>query len=300
MSGPKCDEIVLSKAEEEKLRRFYEEQLQRERELLCRMREEERRERLRLEEEEKRRREEERRRGEEAQKKKEQDYRDGVTDYMRKLQEMEQEQDAAREKFEEAFATYMAACAVAGEKPRTFVYEPGAGEKLEKELRAESERLREQAVADACEKQVDGWIDRTIEEMGYHIIGKREQTEGTKALSKLYRYDEKTALHVIGVGGQFTMEIVATDDRERPLKETEKDELTGSMEHFCEDYKRIRNKLEESGKLEIKNVFHMPVDRKYAALMNESDYRKTKKHVISRGADYTAASTEEEAKRRYE
>ena len=39
MSGPKCDEIVLSKAEEEKLRRFYEEQLQRERELLCRKRE---------------------------------------------------------------------------------------------------------------------------------------------------------------------------------------------------------------------------------------------------------------------
>lgn len=301
MSGPKCDEIVLSKAEEEKLRRFYEEQLQRERELLCRKREEERRERLRLQEEEKRRREEEKRRREEEQKKKQQDYKDGLSEYMSKLQEMEREQDADREEFDEAFEIYMAACAVTGENPRTFVYEPGAGKELADKLREESERLREQTVANACEKQVDGWIDRTIEEMGYHIIGKKEQTEGIRAVSKLYRYDEKTALHVIGVGGQFTMEIVATDDRERPLKEAEKEALTGSMEHFCEDYKRIRNKLEESGKLEIKNVFHMPVDRKYAALMNESDYRKTKKHIISRGVDYTAASTEEEeAKRRYQ
>ena len=48
-------------------------------------------------------------------------------------------------------------------------------------------------------------------------------------------------------------------------------------------------------------IYKMPVDRKYAALMNESDYRKTKKHIISGGVDYTAASTEEEeAKRRYQ
>ena len=137
MSGPKCDEIVLSKAEEEKLRRFYEEQLQRERELLCRKREEERRERLRLQEEEKRRREEEKRRREEEQKKKQQDYRDGLSEYMSKLQEMEREQDADREEFDEAFEIYMAACVVAGENPRTFVYEPGVGKELADKLRSD-------------------------------------------------------------------------------------------------------------------------------------------------------------------
>lgn len=278
MSGPKCDEIVLSLEEETDIRESYEERLRLERERIRQRRRQEYEERKRLKEE---------------RKNQVRSYNAGVEEQLRALREAEEE--AYQEEFEEALAAYEAAAALAGVEPRPYSFKSGQGERLVRELCEETEALKSQTVAKACQERVEGWIDRTIEEMGYHVIGQRETNGAFRAISRLYQYDENTALHVIGVDGQFTMEIVAVDQVDREPTKAEADRLTGSMERFCADYQQIRERLEESGSLEVKQVFHMPVDKRYAAVVNQSAYQETgkteeqRRHtaaVVRRGADY--------------
>lgn len=252
MSGPKCDEIVLS----EERRRKFEETLRLEKERIEKEREERRR---RMEEW--KRKEKERREQEEKRKKtiRELDdfdmYMDAVLD---KIQETQQEgissgdEDLDREGFEAAM------------------------EQLQQE-----EAAAEAVFVENCQREVCMVVEETIQEMGYQLIGSKASDEST---STLYRYDDKTAINVTDAKGQFTMEIVRMDVVGRAATAQEADELARCMENFCTDYRKIQKKLRDNG-LEVRNeLFHLPPDSKYACIVNASEYAMVKDKKGSRRA----------------
>lgn len=239
-------------------------------------------------EEEERKRKEERQREEERRLKEE---RQREEERRRK----EREARIAKEReivlaFNDAVADYQVAANLAGVTPEHYEFSPQTAEAIVGKLREESEKLRQQAINEACSRRVDELIDQAVEGMGYHLLGTRETNGVHRAVSRLYRYDENTALHVIGVDGQFTMEVVAVDNVDREPTEREKERLEKSMEHFCGDYERIMERLEETGALEIKPIFHMPVSKKYASVINKTAYRSEEKEKqrMAHSADYMA------------
>lgn len=296
MSGPKCEEITLSKNERKRIRQEQEERLRRERERIREEKEKERREQERIRKEQERR-EQERQQEEKRRKREAANAYNRAVETQLKAYEAEQEKvaKAERKAFDEAVADYEAAASLAGVIPKRYDFPSKDVKKLTEKILEESRKLEKQALDAAYSQKVDDWIDRTVEEMGYHLIGQR-QTEGQQyAVEKLYRYDEDTALHVIGVDGQFTMEVVALDNISREPDSEEQERLMGSMERFCEDYQIIQSKLEQTQALEIKQIFHLPPDKKYASVVNQTRYRKADKPRMSHGADYMA-STDSTAK----
>lgn len=279
MSGPKCEVILLNEEEQERIRQEQEARLNRERERIRQRREQERRRQERREEE---------RLEKEKQRKK-----DAAVAYDREIERQVEAyearkasgEDAARKVFEEAVVDYEAAAALAGIVPEKYDGAVGNLKKLTKEIQAECGRLRQQALEMACRQEVDGWIDRTVEEMGYHLIGQRSDG-GEHAAAKLYRYDEETALHVIHADSQFTMEVVALDHVNRAPDPEEKERLLRKMDDFCEDYALIQSRLKRTQALEIKPVFHLPPDKKYASVVNQAGYQKVSAPRMIHDADY--------------
>lgn len=218
----------------------------------------------------------------------------------REREEREREERKQYQIFEDAVVDYEAAANLAGVSPVHYEFSPETAGTVIEKLREECEKLRKQALDAACSRRVDELIDQTVEDMGYHLLGTRETSGTHRAVSKLYRYDENTALHVIGVDGQFTMEVVAVDRVDREPTEKEKERLEGSMERFCGDYERIMGRLEQTGKLNIKPVFHMPVNKKYASVINKTAYRKEekKKRGMIHGADYMSKTGGNESVRK--
>lgn len=304
MSGPKCDAIELEEQERKRQEKAY---LQR----LLKAQEKQRREveeKRRQEEEERHLREAEKRRRLEAEVRERQEFDTSVEAlYQEQLriqrqrekgrqqeeQQRQQEQNL-RDRFYEALSLYKAAAVLAGKEPQQPVFDPfTAGDQILR-MQKETEQLREQFLEQTCRREVNELIDQVITDMGYQVIAERITEADKGAQARLYRYDENTVISVISVDGQFTMEVVAVDQKDRPVTREEADRLYGSMERFCEDYEKIRKKLLETGKVVSKNIFHMPPDRGLARVVNRSEYQELEKRRRY-GDDYTAETVTESA-----
>ena len=255
MSGPKCDEFYLS---EEEIQRQQEEQ-----------------ERLLREEEERIRREEERR----IREAKERHQRAVTVETNATLELLKQVQpDPQQDKFNEVYYAYQAAATLAGEEAKVYNYEKDTAAVFISEMEAATKRWKEKSLEVKCRQRVDEIICETIEEMGYELIGENvsEKTSGaTQPAAHLYAYDEDTAISVISANGQFTMEVVAIDEKDRSVTEKEADTLEKEMHAFCGDYETLLKRLEEKHVIHKSNVFHMPPSKRYARVINTSAYKKS-------------------------
>ena len=70
------------------------------------------------------------------------------------------------------------------------------------------------------------------------------------------------------------MEVVALDRQDRPAKPEEAERLYESMGKFCEDYEKIKERLEETGQVVSRNIFRLPPDRRLARVINREEYEK--------------------------
>lgn len=278
MSGPKCDDFFLSdweyiQQQEEEERRFQEEKRRREEEA-----------RRRAAEAERRRREEEeaRRLAEEQKREREQQFQSDVQDLMAQLQQMENtssqsgtEETGLEQDFFDAYLSYQTAAEEAGEEAISYEFSPKMASFMIENLQKETARLRELALAQRCQKRVNEIIDETIIEMGYELIGVAEKKGDVRTDSRIYQYDENTAISIIEENGQFTMEVVALDTQSRRATETEAQALEQKMRVFCDDYDKICERLAQDERLQRRSVFHMSPDKKYARVVNKNKYQNT-------------------------
>lgn len=120
-------------------------------------------------------------------------------------------------------------------------------------------------------------IDEAMEEMGYALSGHREveKKSGKRFSNKLYKFDEGTAVCVTcSSDGQITMELGLVDTEDRLPTDTESSELKDDMTSFCDEYRKIEEKLREKG-VEPKRIQVLPPDAQYAQVINVSDYDMT-------------------------
>jgi len=262
MSGPKCDMFSLS---EEEVQRQQEEQAR----LLL---EEQRKIR---EEQERRRREEEKRKREEEEKKRRRIAAD-AEDTLQLLKALDT--NPLKEEFQETYCEYRAAAVIAKEVAEEFEYSETNASLVIAKMCKDIEAWKEKSLLRSCAKRVNELIDETIEEMGYELIGEKTNEKEDQPMAKLYQYDENTAISVISLNGQFTMEVVERDDVDRAATEEEAEQLETHMEEFCEDYEKLKERLAAKQVIHSRNVFHMPPDKAYARIVNTSAYRTKRKH----------------------
>jgi len=262
MSGPKCDMFSLS-----------EEEVQRQREEQKRLLLEEQR-RIRAEQERRRREEEKRKR--EAEEKKRRQIAADAEDTLQLLKVLET--NPLKEEFQEIYCEYRAAAVIAKEVAEEFEYSDTNASLVIAKMRKDIEAWKEKSLLRSCAKRVNELIDETIEEMGYELIGEKSNEKEDQPKAKLYQYDENTAISVISVNGQFTMEVVERDNVDRAMTAEEAEQLETQMEEFCEDYEKLKERLAAKQVIHSRNVFHMPPDKAYARIVNTSAYRTKRKH----------------------
>lgn len=295
MSGPKCDEIELSEEEIERQRIRYEEKLRRKKERILREKERKHQEEIQ------RREEKQRKLAEDAQTLREERIREEevrmreeirVDDYDRRMKEsreafQKQQEEVLIKEFEEALAEYEAVAELSEKPLREYSFQRETAKQEIAEMREAVECIKYMSIQSICRNRVSSLIDETIEGMGYHILAEKQTKGQHHAVSKLYQYDENTVIHVLDVDGQFTMEIAAVDQTDRMPTEREKKMLTDSMTLFCKDYEKIKDCLEQTDEIVIKPVFHMPVQEKYARIINREGYTGKKgTKDKGRSADY--------------
>lgn len=263
MSGPKCDFFVLSEEEVERKRREQEVRLQ----AIQRKRQEE--EQRKLWQQEERRKE----------------IVNKETDETLELLKA-MSLDSQKKEFDEVYCEYCAVAELVGKEAECFVYAKENASSLIDTMKRAMDDWKKEDMEQQCAKRVNEIIDETIEEMGYELIGEKTSTNHAQASAKIYQYDGDTAISVIEADGQFTMEVVAIDSIDRAVTQEEGAQLESSMGEFCKDYEQLKQRLADKNVCNMKNVFHLLPDKKYARVVNTSSYQKKRKKKVY-SDDYT-------------
>lgn len=190
-------------------------------------------------------------------------------------------------KFEELYAEYEVLADELSVPKKQFVFSLESIEELEKEIQDMQkiiQRKEEQEYISEC-------VDKSIQEMGYKVIGNREvvRKDGRRFTNELYLFDEGTAVNVTySEEGQITMELGGLDGQDRIPSEAECQSLAQDMVSFCDDYLKIEEKLKEMG-IVTHRVSILPPEAQFAQIINTSDYRM-KEDVVSYEARKTHKS----------
>lgn len=247
MSGPKCNEYVLS---EERRRAEYE-RLERE----LRRIEEERREEERRQKERERRLEEERRRREEEKRLEEE----------RRIEEERRRREEEKRREEER---------IRKEKQDREDYAVSFNEQEEREFQALLDAMFEQREQEIVAEA----IDEALEEMGYEMVASMTPKVQTDNLcrAQVYEFSEGTGIQVMAANGQISLEIVGIGNNNRVPTEQESEYLEQQMEQFCDAYKVLEQKLEEKGIVRAAAIRHNSPDKKFARILNVSAFQQKK------------------------
>ena len=303
MSGPKCDAIELAQREKQRRKEEYQKKLAARQEKI-RARERAERERKQREEELIARERERKRQAEEAafrERQREEAFNELVRKEYLSLQRFQEEREekrrqqeeilGLRKRFEEARCLYQAAAELAGKPAEEFSFAPERAKEQIGQMCRMAEAMQEQTVEKECRAQVNALIDKVITDMGYELMAEKTCGGEEETRAGLYRYRGNTAISVIESNGQFTMEVVALDRRERLPRPEEAQALYETMGAFCEDYEKIKEKLEDSGQVVSTNIFHMPPDKRLARVINRETY-ETRSHGKKRKYDAEYTMTE--------
>lgn len=264
MSGPKCDYYELSNEY------YIREQKRLEREL----REEAKR--LRLEEE--RRKKEEKKKEEEQIK-----YANNFSNEMNKLSALleaadkEEELNSQKNSYDDIYSEYLALTKLLEIEAIDFVKDAASYTNAIEAVNKEYERLKEELLNQRCRQEVNAIIDETIEKMGYELIADKKSKSKKEYISSLYKYDDNTAISMMSVNGQFTLEVVALDQVDRIVSNDEAIMLENKMKDFCQDYDKLKDLLDNDERLQGHNIYHMKPSKEYARIINTSIYTPDKR-----------------------
>ena len=174
------------------------------------------------------------------------------------------------EEYERLIEEYKIIAEQLGEKTKSIPL----SEKAISDLTAEISRLEAVLIADEEKAYISKCVDEVMLEMGYSLIGSREVTKrsGKHFTNELYLFDEGTAVNVTkSDNGQITMELGGLDSSDRLPDDSESRKLADEMTVFCNDYKKIEQKLREKG-IVTNYISLLPPDEQYAQIINTNDY----------------------------
>lgn len=149
--------------------------------------------------------------------------------------------------------------------------------------------MDKEAAEDARNAYISESVDAVMQEMGYDVLGFREVTKksGRHFRNELFDYGEGVAVNVTyAQNGQISMEIGALDSEDRLPDDEETGQLCATMEHFCEDYDIIQQKLLERGVI-LARPDRKPPSPAYAQVINTSEFdmlRETQDFQVKRTA----------------
>ncbi len=174
------------------------------------------------------------------------------------------------EEYERLIEEYKIIAEQLGEKTKNIPL----SERAVDDLTAEISRLEAVLIADEEKAYISKCVDEVMLEMGYSLIGSREVTKrsGKHFTNELYLFDEGTAVNVTKAdNGQITMELGGLDGSDRLPDDSEIRKLADEMTAFCNDYKKIEQKLSEKG-IVTNHISLLPPDEQYAQIINTNDY----------------------------
>lgn len=186
------------------------------------------------------------------------------------------EYEKCYKEFEEIYSEYIALCDLYYFVAQEY---PCCAESIDK-LKAEIQRIKDEAADDDEQAYIAECIDEVMEEMGYSVLGSREVTKknGKHFRNELYTYGEGTAVNVTySSDGRIAMELGGIDVSDRLPDERETSVLCESMEQFCGDFKEIERRLLAKGVVLSERISMLPPSAEYAQIINTSDYQMTEK-----------------------
>ena len=123
-------------------------------------------------------------------------------------------------------------------------------------------------------------IDEALEEMGYEMVASMTPKVATDqhVEAQVYEFEEGVGIQVLEANGQVSMEVVGIGTNNRFPTEQEKSYLKGQMEHFCDAYDVLNEKLAAKGIVKAVEVRHNKPDMQFARILNVSTF-DTKREV---------------------
>jgi hypothetical protein len=176
------------------------------------------------------------------------------------------------DKFNAMMDRYEAICSMLNETAKQFSFSLESLSELESIIA----NLEQKLVASEEQSYISQAIDEVMKEMGYDILGYREvkKKNGKRFRNELYRFAEGTAVNITySSEGQITMELGGIDTTDRQPSSEEAQRLSRDMEHFCNDFKEVENRLIKKGVVLDTRFSMLPPEAAYAQIINASEYK---------------------------
>lgn len=139
------------------------------------------------------------------------------------------------------------------------------------------EKMENERAHTYAQTYITNSINAVMIEMGYDLVGAREIVNtNQKFKNELYEYAEGTVVSVTyGDNGQICMELGGIAQEDRFPTPDEAQRLVVSMTNFCDDYKKIENKLKYKG-ISFNHLSMLPAEEQFAQIINVNDYEMVK------------------------
>lgn len=176
--------------------------------------------------------------------------------------------------FQESYAKYRTICEMMNRTPKFYYLNVNTVQQDIEQMKTEYEILEKEYMQIQEQLEVAKAFDEVMEEMGYHVLGKKTITKksGGTVENKVFSYGDGTGIHVMDSGQRITMEVVGIEDESRAADEIEREYLKKEQEFFCESFVEIEKELKKRGVV-LKNRLRMlPPSEDYAMVMDMKDY----------------------------
>ena len=220
-----------------------------------------------------------------------------VNPLIKRIRRYEDEYSECRDEFETLNAEYIALC--------NLYYYTAQEYHCSKEavvaLRAEIQRIKDTIAKDDEQAYISECLDEVMAEMGYSVLGGREVTKrsGKRFHSELYLYGEGTAVNVTySSDGRIAMELGGIDTSDRMPTTQETEQLSVSMEQFCNDFKEIERRLLAKGVVLAERISLLPPNAEYAQIINTADYAMSRETETFHAKKRRRSASKQKAMRR--
>ena len=179
--------------------------------------------------------------------------------------------------FQEIYTKYRTICEMMNRMPNFYYLNVNTVKEDMEQIKSEYEILEKEYMQMQEQLEVAKAFDEVMEEMGYHVLGKKTVTKksGGTVENTVFSYGDGTGIHVMDSGQRITMEVVGIEDEVRTLDGVERDYLKKEQEFFCESFVEIEKALKKRGVI-LKNRHRMlPPSEEYAMVMDMKDYTLT-------------------------
>ncbi len=172
------------------------------------------------------------------------------------------------EKFNEEYAEYMVLAQYCDEEPKDFAL----SESSIPLIQAEITRLHKAAARKDAQLYTAEAIRKSLEEMGYELIGEEQEIPDSILSSRLYRDSRGNGLNaIVRSDGTGSFEFGALSMQDRELTYDEKRRVAAETKSFCSKHRKLNEILEANGMLISRQVRMAPVPEN-AILINASSF----------------------------